>query len=320
MGKLVDGVWHRTNINIDHSTKTIKRPPSVFRDWITQDGVAPDGRRNFKAERSRYHLYVSLACPWAHRTLITRKGLSHMIGVSVVQWFMGEDRWTFEPGPGVVSDTVNGVTKLQDIYTLADPACTSRVTVPVPLDKTERTNVSNESSEINRIFNSAFDHLGARECDYYPNHLRAGIDEVNARVYDTLNNGVYKTGFAHSQNAHEREVSAVFETLDWLAAHLTKQSYLVGGQLTEADIRLLATLLRFDPVYFGHFKCDLGAIVDYPALWAHTRAPLQHPDIRPTVDFHHIKSHYDQNHRWLNPTGIVPVGPKRDFNAPVDRS
>ncbi|MGV6873206.1 glutathione S-transferase family protein [Pseudochelatococcus sp. B33] len=320
MGELIAGVWQRAGFSIDAETGTLKRPPSIFRSWITPDGTAGQGKRGFKAEAGRYHLYVSLACPWAHRTLIMRnlKGLADIISVSVVHWLMGADGWTFNPGPGVISDTVNGTAKLHEIYTLADPVCTSRVTVPVLWDKKERTIVSNESSEIIRMFNSAFDHLGAREGDYYPAHLRAEIDDVNGRVYDNLNNGVYKTGFATTQAAYEREVAAIFETLDWLEARLAQQRYLVGGQLTEADIRLLPTLLRFDPVYFGHFKCNLRALVDYPALWAYTRRLFQHPDIRPTVDFRHIKSHYYASHTFLNPSGIVPVGPERDFDAPVD--
>lgn len=320
MGELIGGVWQRTGFGIDAGTGTLKRPPSIFRSRITPDGTAGEGQRGFKAEAGRYHLYVSLACPWAHRTLIMRnlKGLNDIVSVSVVHWLMGADGWTFNPGPGVIPDTVNGAAKLREIYTLADPACTSRVTVPVLWDRTERTIVSNESSEIIRMFNSAFDHLGAREGDYYPAHLRAEIDDVNGRVYDNLNNGVYKTGFATTQAAYEREVAAVFETLDWLEARLAQRRYLVGGQLTEADIRLLPTLLRFDPVYFGHFKCNLRALVDYPALWAYMRRLFQHPDIRPTVDFRHIKAHYYASHTFLNPSGIVPVGPERDFDAPVD--
>lgn len=321
MGELVAGVWQGTNLGVDFTTGTMKRPPSVFRNWITPDGVAPEGKRGFKAESGRYHLYVSLACPWAHRTLIMRnlKGLTEMIGVSVVHWLMGDDGWTFDPGPGVVPDVINGAQKLHEIYTLADPTCTSRVTVPVLWDKLERTIVSNDSSEIIRMFNSAFDHLGAKEGDYYPLQLRGEIDEVNTRIYSSLNDGAYKTGFARSQTAYEREVSAVFDTLNWLEARLAKQPYLVQSRLTEADIRLSTTLLRFDPVYFCHFKCNHRALVDYPSLWDYTRALFQHPDIRTTVDFQHIKSHYYGSHTWLNPSGIVPVGPERNFDMPVDR-
>lgn len=323
MGELINGVWQKVDLgadiskSADMSNGTIKRRPSIFRDWITPDGDAAEGKRRFKAEAGRYHLYVSLACPWAHRTLIMRqlKGLGDLISVSVVHWLMLDDGWTFEPGLGVVPDVVNGVTKLHELYTLADPACTSRVTVPVLWDKEEKTIVSNESSEIIWMFNSAFDHLGAKAGDYYPDDLRAEIDAVNGRVYDNLNNGVYKTGFARTQEAYEREVVAVFDTLDWLEERLATQPYLVGGQLTEADIRLLPTLLRFDPVYFGHFKCSLRALVDYPALWAYTRRLFQHPEIRPTIDFQHIKGHYYGSHTFLNPSGIVPVGPERDYDA-----
>ncbi|TCQ04283.1 glutathionyl-hydroquinone reductase [Rhizobium sp. PP-F2F-G36] len=278
-----------------------------------------DGVRGFKAEAGRYHLYVSLACPWAHRTLIIRnlKGLSNLVGVSVVHWLMLENGWTFEPGPGVVPDDINGVAMLHELYTLADPQCSSRVTVPVLWDKQQQTIVSNESSEILRMFNSAFDHLGATEGDYYPDRLRIEIDAVNDRIYDTVNNGVYKAGFASTQDAYEREVTAIFETLDWLEERLANKHYLVGDQLTEADIRLLPTLLRFDSVYFGHFKCNLRALVDYPALWAYTRSLYQHPDIRPTVDFQHIKGHYYGSHANLNPSGIVPMGPKRDFTGDI---
>lgn len=319
MGELVAGVWQKKKLRVDSTTGTIKRPPSVFRNWITPDGVAVGGRRGFKAEKGRYHLYVSLACPWAHRTLVMRslKGLSDAISLSVVHWLMLEDGWTFDPGPGVIPDTINGVTKLHEIYTLANPDCTSRVSVPVLWDKVERTIVSNESAEIIRMLNSAFDHLGVKEGDYYPAHLRAEIDAVNGRVYDNLNNGVYKAGFARNQAAYEREVAAVFETLDWLEEHLVKHTYLVGGRFTEADIRLFTTLLRFDPVYYGHFKCNRRALAEYPALWNYTRSLFQHPDIRPTVNFQHIKAHYYGSHTWLNPTGIVPVGPDRDFDAPA---
>ncbi|MBM7048389.1 glutathione S-transferase family protein [Rhizobium lusitanum] len=309
-----------SNAKVDEGT--FKRRPSIFRNRITPDGVSAQGERSFKAEPGRYHLYVSLACPWAHRTLIMRnlKGLGDLIGVSVVHWLMLENGWTFEPGPGVVPDNVNGVTKLHELYTLADPTCTSRVTVPVLWDKEERKIVSNESSEIIRMFNSAFDHLGAREGDYYPIGLRDEIDAINDRVYDHLNNGVYKSGFASTQEAYEREVAAVFGTLDWLEARLETAPYLVGGQLTEADIRLLPTLLRFDPVYFGHFKCNVRALADYPALWAYTRKLYQHPDVLPTVDFHHIKGHYYGSHANLNPSGIVPVGPDRDFEEAVSET
>jgi glutathionyl-hydroquinone reductase len=321
MGELIGGQWQRTGLDTVLSNGTLRRPPSVFRDWVTADGSAPERGRGFKAEPGRYHLYVSFACPWAHRTLIMRnlKGLGGLIGVSIVHWLMGEDGWTFQPGPDVVPDTVNHVTKLHEIYTLADPKCTSRATVPILWDEVERTIVSNESADIIRMFNSAFNHLGAKAGDYYPAAERAEIDTINTRIYETLNNGVYKSGFATTQAAYEKSVTAVFDTLDWLEDRLGRQRFLVGGALTEADIRLFTTLVRFDPVYYGHFKCNRQALTDYPALWDYTRALYQHPDIRQTVNFLHIKNHYYMSHPWLNPSGIVPVGPVRDFDAPVSR-
>ncbi len=322
MGELIDGQWHRTGIATTLDDGRLRRKPSVFRNWLSADGSAPAGARGFKAAPGRYHLYVSLACPWAHRTLIMRrlKGLDSLVGVSVVHWLMGEDGWTFADGPGVVPDTVNGAAKLHEIYTLADPHCTSRVTVPVLWDTYERTIVSNESSEIIRMFNTAFDGLGAAAGDYYPAEHRAEIDAVNARIYETLNNGVYKAGFATRQDAYEEAAYAVFATLDWLEQRLATQRTLVAGRLTEADIRLFTTLVRFDPVYYGHFKCNRRALAEYPALWAYTRDLFQHPAFRPTVNFHHIKGHYYGSHPWLNPSGIVPIGPDRDFGAPAGRA
>lgn len=318
MGELVDGLWQRNGIETEVKDGELRRPPSVFRNWIV-DGEG-DGVTTFPAEVGRYHLYVSLACPWAHRTLIMRrlKGLEGMIGLSVVHWLMGEDGWSFHSGPGVVPDTVNGVEWLHQLYTLGEPGCTTRVTVPVLWDKVTRKIVSNESSDIIRMFNSAFDGVGAVEGDYYPAALREEIDAVNARVYDNFNNGVYRAGFARRQSAYEAAVADVFATMDWLEERLTNRRFLVGEQLTEADIRLFTTLVRFDPVYFGHFKCNRRALVDYPALWRFTRALYQHPAVRPTVDFDHIKRHYYASHPWINPTGIVPVGPERDFDAPVE--
>ncbi|OYY10800.1 MAG: glutathione-dependent reductase [Rhizobiales bacterium 35-68-8] len=322
MGELINGQWHRGGFESTLDKGRLNRKPSVFRDFVTADGRAPEGKRGFPAEAGRYHLYVSLACPWAHRTLIMRalKGLEGMIGLSVVHWLMGEDGWTFQPGPDVVPDTVNGCARLYELYVRADPACTSRVTVPVLWDKKHGTIVSNESSEILRMFNSAFDRLGAAEGDYYPSEHRDEIDAVNARIYDTLNNGVYKAGFAGVQDAYEEAARSVFETLDWLEGRLTRQRFLVGEHMTEADIRLFTTLVRFDAVYFGHFKCNWRAIHEYPALWAYVRDLYQHPAIRPTVNFHHIRHHYYESHLWLNPKGIVPIGPDLDFDSPVDRT
>jgi len=288
----------------------------VFRSWITNEPGSA-----FEAKPGRYHLYVSLACPWAHRTLIMRnlKGLSDLVDISVVHWLMGEDGWTFEPGPGVVADPVNDAYFLHEIYTTSDADCTSRVTVPVLWDKVHGRIVSNESSDILRMFNSAFDGCGATPGNYYPQDHRKEIDAVNDRIYATLNNGVYRSGFATTQVAYETAVGEVFGTLDWLEQRLAGQRYLVGGQLTEADIRLFTTLVRFDPVYHGHFKCNVRALIDYPALWAYTRDLYQHPAIRPTVDFNHIKGHYYESHPWLNPSRIVPVGPDYDFDSPSKR-
>ncbi|WP_232494827.1 glutathione S-transferase family protein [Novosphingobium kaempferiae] len=316
MGELIDGAWHRGGLDALMNEGKLRRPPSVFRNRIEADAAGA----TYAPEPGRYHLYVSLACPWAHRTLIMRslKGLEALVDISIVHWLMEEDGWTFLPGPGVIPDGVNGARLLHEIYTLSDPSCTSRVSVPVLWDKKTGTIVSNESSEIIRMFNTVFDGCGAQPGDYYPAGLRQQIDEVNERIYDGLNNGVYRTGFATTQQAYEEAASDVFATLDWLEEHLQGRRFLVGERLTEADIRLFTTLVRFDPVYFGHFKCNLRALVDYPRLWAFTRRLHGHPAIRPTVDFTHIKGHYYGSHRFLNPTGIVPIGPERDFDEPAE--
>jgi glutathionyl-hydroquinone reductase len=316
MGELIDGKWHRMGIDALQVGGTLRRQPSVFRGWVT-----PDGLQGFKSEVGRYHLYVSLACPWAHRALIMRslKGLGGIISVSVVHWLMGEDGWTFSPGEGVVPDTVNNCLNLHELYTLGDSHCTTRVTVPVLWDKAQRAIVSNESADIIRMFNSAFDHLGARPSDYYPSAERGEIDAVNQKIYAGLNNGVYMAGFAVRQQSYNESVTRVFETLDWLEERLSRQQYLVGSSFTEADIRLFTTLVRFDAVYHGHFKCNRRMLIEYPALWEYTRDLFQHPDIRPTVNFAHIKAHYYMSHPWLNPSGIIPTGPARDFDSPVER-
>jgi glutathionyl-hydroquinone reductase len=316
MGELIGGRWYRTGLEGIVVDGVVHRNPSIFRNWVTRDGSS-----GFKAEAGRYHLYVSLACPWAHRTLIMRslKGLQELVHVSVVHWLMGEDGWIFAPASGVIPDTVNGRNKLYELYTLADPTVTTRATVPVLWDKRQGTIVSNESAEILRMFNSEFDEIGARPGDYYPAELRRQIDSVNERVYAQLNNGVYMAGFATTQIAYERACERVFSTLDWLEERLSTHRYLVGDQLTEADIRLFTTLVRFDPVYHGHFKCNRRALIEYPALWDYTRALYQLPEIRPTVDFAHIKGHYYASHRALNGTGIVPLGPDRNFDDPSNR-
>jgi glutathionyl-hydroquinone reductase len=312
MGELVGGNWVRSGVESVLVDGALKRPPSLFRNWIGHG-------RDFEPEIGRYHLYVSLACPWAHRTTIMRslKGLEQAIGLSVVHWRMGEDGWTFDLGKGVVPDMINGVRLLRDLYILSDPECTTRATVPVLWDNKTRQIVSNESADIIRMFNSAFDGNGAVAGDYYPVGLRSEIDAVNERVYANLNNGVYRAGFATTQETYETAVFDVFDTLDWLENRLRDRRFLVGERLTEADIRLFTTLVRFDAVYHGHFKCNWRALVDYPALWEFTRSLYHHPAIRPTVDFDHIKGHYHQSHPWLNPGGIVPVGPCRGFDSPV---
>jgi putative glutathione S-transferase len=318
MGLLVEGKWQSDAGKWADAKGRMQRPDSQLRNWITPDGSpGPTGRGGFRAEAGRYHLYIARACPWAHRTAIFRalKGLEDMIGLSVTHWAMLENGWTFEPAPGVVPDTVNNARYLYELYARSEPGYSGRVTVPVLWDKQTSRIVSNESADIIRMLNSAFDGLGAKPGDYYPEELRAEIDAVNKRVYDTLNNGVYKAGFAGSQDAYDEAVVPVFETLDWLEQTLSRADYLVGNRMTEADWRLFTTLLRFDPVYHTHFKCNLKRLVDYPALWRYTRRLYQHPGVKPTVNFDHIKGHYFQSHRWINPTGIVPKGPLVDFDA-----
>jgi putative glutathione S-transferase len=323
MGVLVDGVWHDRWYDTDKTGGRFVRSESRVRNWITADGAAgPSGAGGFKAEPGRYHLYVSYACPWASRTLIFRalKRLEGMIGLSVTHWLMGEEGWTFDAGEGVIPDTVNGMRTVYQLYTLADAAYSGRATVPALWDKERRTIVNNESSEIIRMLNSAFDGVGAAPGDYYPAPLRAEIDAINARVYDTVNNGVYKAGFATTQAAYEAAVGPLFQSLDWLEARLAGQRFLIGNQPTEADWRLFTTLVRFDAAYFGHFKCNVRRIVDYPNLWAYARDLYQWPGVRETVNFNHIKRHYYMSHPRIDPTRIVPVGPQIDFDAPHDRA
>jgi glutathionyl-hydroquinone reductase len=319
MGMMIDGVWHDVWYDTASTGGRFVRKDAAFRNWVTSDGgPGPSGEGGFKAEAGRYHLYVSLACPWAHRTLIMRalKGLEEMISVSVVHWLMLEQGWTFREGPGVIPDEVNSAGLLHQVYRIADPLYTGRVTVPALWDKARRTIVNNESSEIIRMLNAGFDQAGAIPGDYYPPALRREIDAINARVYDTLNNGVYKAGFATTQAAYDEAIKPLFATLDWLEARLEGRRFLTGDQLTEADIRLFTTLIRFDAVYAGHFKCNLRRIVDYPRLWAYTRDIYQLPGIAGTVNFEHIKRHYYESHRSINPTGIVPAGPVLDLGIP----
>ncbi len=315
-GVLQDGEW-KTEESFAGEDGRYDRQPSRFRDWVTKDGSpGPDGQKGYEAEADRYHLYVSYACPWAHRTLIVRalKGLEEIIPISVVNWLMREDGWTFKDGPGVVPDPM-GHEKLHQIYQKADPNVSGKATVPVLWDKKTQTIVNNESSEILRMLSRAFDDLGAKPLDTYPEALRAEIDEVNDRVYSTVNNGVYKAGFAETQTAYEDEVGPLFDSLDWLEDRLKGQAYLVGGQLTEADIRLLTTLLRFDAVYYSHFKCNIRRIADYENLHAYVLRLAAIREIKDTIHMNHIKGHYYGSHRSINPTGIVPVGPELDFET-----
>jgi len=320
-------VWRDQWYDTSTTGGRFERAATVFRDWITPDGTgAPAGRRAYRAEAGRYHLYVSLACPWAHRTLIVRalKRLENAISLSVVDWYMGEDGWRFRDDvPGAIPDHVNHARFLRDIYLKADPQFTGRVTVPVLWDRQTGTIVNNESAEIIRIFNTAFDHLGGGignpGLDLYPEDLRAEIDAINARVYETLNNGVYRCGFATTQQAYDEAIGPLFETLDWLEDRLSRQRYVAGDRLTEADWRLFTTLVRFDPVYFGHFKCNIRRLVDYPNLWAYTRELYQMEGVAATVSLEHIKNHYYQSHATINPHRIVPRGPEIDFGAPHDR-
>ena len=321
MGLLIDGQWHDRWYDTKATEGRFVRTEAQFRSWITADGSAgPSGDGGFKAEPDRYHLYVSYACPWAHRTLIYRvlKGLEDMISLSVVDWFMGEVGWTFNNAE--LPDTINNAKLLHEVYTAAQKDYSGRVTVPVLWDKESGTIVSNESSEIIRMLNSAFDDVGATPGDYYPEHLRAEIDALNERIYDTVNNGVYKSGFATAQEAYEQAVTPLFDSLDWLDARLSSQRYLTGDRITEADWRLLTTLLRFDPVYVGHFKCNVRRIADYANLSGYVRDLYQQPGVAATLRLDHIKSHYYGSHESINPTRIVPVGPVIDYSAPHDRA
>ncbi|MBO0737245.1 MAG: glutathione S-transferase family protein [Alphaproteobacteria bacterium] len=319
MGMLVNGKWQDVWYDTSATSGRFVRQESAFRNWVTTDGGAgPTGEGGFPAERGRYHLYVSLACPWAHRTLIMRrlKGLQDAVSLSVVHWRMREEGWTFAPGPCVTGDPVNGARTLYQVYVKADPHYTGRVTTPVLWDTARGTIVSNESADILRMFNGAFDGLGATPGDYYPAPLRAEIEALNDRIYKNVNNGVYRAGFATTQEAYEEAVVPLFETLDWLEGRLWGSRWLTGDRLTEADIRLFTTLVRFDTVYYGHFKCNLRRIVDCPALWRFTRDICNLPGVRETVNQYHIKHHYYESHATINPSGTVPLGPIIDFAMP----
>ncbi|NIB40190.1 glutathione S-transferase family protein [Pseudomaricurvus alkylphenolicus] len=313
MGLLQNGQWVDQWYDTKNNQGEFKRQESRFRHWITPDGSAgPTGNGGFKAEPGRYHLYVSLACPWAHRTLIFRKlkGLESLISVSVVDPLMLEHGWSFSGG-----DDLYGLHHLYQVYLKAAPDYEGRVTVPVLWDKKTQTIVNNESAEIIRMFNSAFDHLTDNTDNYAPEVLLADIDAINERVYHNINNGVYRAGFATTQEAYETAYRELFETLDCLEAQLQQQRYLVGDCITEADWRLFTTLIRFDAVYHGHFKCNRQRLEDYPAISAYVRELYQVPGVADTVDFGHIKEHYYGSHKTINPTGVVPVGPDIDYTV-----
>ncbi|WP_373713548.1 glutathione S-transferase family protein [Streptococcus sp.] len=317
MGLLVDGQWVDQWYDTKKTGGRFVRTQTQFRSWITADGSAgPTGQAGYKAEANRYHLYVSLACPWASRTLMIRtlKGLEDMISISVVHPLMLEHGWTFEEGEGVIGDPIFQARYLHEIYTAVKPDYTGRVTVPVLFDKKTKTIVNNESSEIIRILNTAFDDLGAKPGNYVPDQWLEEIDAVNDFVYHRINNGVYKAGFATKQEVYEEEVTALFAALDQVEERLAGQDYLVGNHLTEADIRLFTTLVRFDAVYFGHFKCNLKPLTAYPNLWAYTKRIYQLPGMAQTVNFDHIKRHYYGSHKTINPTGVIPMGPTLDWD------
>jgi putative glutathione S-transferase len=317
MGLLVDGVWKDQWYDTESTGGRFVRSDAKFRNWITADGSAgPSGEGGFKAEADRYHLFVSYACPWAHRTLVFRqmKGLEDIIPVTAVQPLMLDNGWEF---PEI--EPVTGAKYAWHIYQKAVPDFTGRATVPILWDKKRETIVSNESSEIIRMFNSAFDGITGNTFDFWPEPLRDEIATINERVYDTVNNGVYKAGFATTQEAYEEAVTALFETLDDLEDRLGRQRYLVGDRLTEADWRLFTTLVRFDPVYVGHFKCNIRQIADYPNLSNYLRELYQMPGVAQTVDMATIKQHYYGSHESVNPTRIVPVGPDIDYSRPHNR-
>jgi len=322
MGLLVKGQWVDQWYDTDANDGEFARSESQFRNWVTKDGSAgPTGDAGFKAAAGRYHLYVSLACPWAHRVLILRrlKGLESMISVSVVNPLMAEHGWTFDEAPGVISDPIINARYMYQIYTATDPNYSGRVTIPVLWDKQQHCIVNNESAELIRMLNSAFDDIGARPGDYYPHALRGDIDKFNAKIYPNVNNGVYKAGFATTQRAYEQAVMPLFATLDELDQHLSHHRYLAGEQITEADWRLFTTLIRFDTVYYSHFKCNIKRITDYPNLSGYLRELYQWPGIKDTINMAHIKQHYYRSHLNINPIGIVPVGPDLDLERPHGR-
>jgi putative glutathione S-transferase len=322
MGLLVNGVWRDEQPGERARDGRFVRAVTRFRNWVTEDGSpGPSGEGGFAAARGRYHLYVSYACPWAHRTLIMRmlKGLDDTVSLSVVEPLYGPHGWRFGSGPGTIADTVNGASELAEIYLHADPKYTGRVSVPVLWDKELSTIVNNESPEIIRMLNSAFDAFTNERTDYYPAELRSEIDALNAEVFNNVNNGVYRCGFASTQEAYEEAFLDLFATLDKLEERLSRRRYLAGSRITEADWRLFTTILRFDAVYYGHFKCNLRRIADYPNLSNYLRDLYQVPGVAATVNMDHIKRHYYMSMLQLNPSGIVPLGPALDFEAKHDR-
>lgn len=310
MGLLVDGVWHDEWYNTEDNDGKFIREDAQFRDWISKNG-------KFQPEAGRYHLYVCLACPWASRCLMMRKlkGLEEIISLSVVNPVMLEHGWTFEDGPGVIADPIIDADYMHEIYTHVDPTYSGRVTVPVLYDKKTDTIVNNESSDIIRMMNTAFDEIGATPGDYYPADLRDEIDDINDYVYDHVNNGVYKAGFATEQQVYEKEAQNVDDALAKLNDRLENQDYLVGDQLTEADIRLFTTLIRFEHVYFGHFKCNLHHLTEYPHLWEYTKRIYNYENLADTVNFDHIQTHYYKSHTMINPNQIIPAGPDLDLSV-----
>lgn len=323
MGHLQDGKWVSASFKTKEKDGSFKRPDTIFRNWITTDGSAgPSGSGGFRAEADRYHLYVSYACPWAHRTLMFRalKGLDDLISVSVVHPDMMENGWSFSTDfKGATGDTLFDSSYLYEIYLRTDSNVSARATVPILWDKQTNTIVSNESSEIIRMFNSAFDDITGNSDDYWPEHLRKEIETVNTRIYHTFNNGVYRSGFATSQVAYDAAVTELFETMEWLEERLSATRYLMGDRVTEADWRLFSTLLRFDSVYHLHFKCNRRRVIDYPNLWAYTRELVQWPGIRETFNLDHIVRHYHYSHESINPHRIIPINPIIEWDEPHGR-
>jgi len=322
MGRLENGVW----IDQWHNTKETKgryvRKPSIFRNWITADGEAgPTGKGGFLAEKDRYHLYISWACPWAHRTLIFRaiKGLENMVFISGVNAIMCSKGWTFDNGYGVIPDNINHSKYLYEVYLKEDNSYSGRVTVPLLWDKKTSRIVNNESADIIRMFNSAFDNIGAKEGDYYPDNLTDKIDNMNDFIYQNINNGVYRSGFATTQDAYDEAIETLFSGLDKLDHILSKQRYLIGNIITEADWRLLPTLLRFDSVYHGHFKCNKRKLKEYDNLFNYAKELYQFPGISDTYDDKYSKEHYYGSHETINPSGVIAHGPEFEFDQPHNR-